>query len=192
MSNTISYSFQALAQSNWADFEQLFGEKGACGGCWCMLWRLPHKAFESGKGTGNRMAMHTLVMKGSSPGLLLYHKNRPIAWCSVSPRQDFIYFQKTRSLQPIDDKPVWAISCLFVDKAYRRQGVSRVLLESVEKHVRTQGGKLLEAYPSIPKKDKMPDAFAWTGLVPLFEHCGFETVAVRGARHIMRKTIANP
>ena len=23
----------------WADFEALMGEKGGCGGCWCMLWR---------------------------------------------------------------------------------------------------------------------------------------------------------
>ena len=26
-----------LTPDRWDDFETLFGERGACGGCWCML-----------------------------------------------------------------------------------------------------------------------------------------------------------
>ena len=29
-----------LTPERWADLEELFGENGACGGCWCMWWRL--------------------------------------------------------------------------------------------------------------------------------------------------------
>ncbi|HEB84575.1 MAG TPA: N-acetyltransferase, partial [Bacteroidetes bacterium] len=28
-----------LSPERWGDFEALFGERGACGGCWCMYWR---------------------------------------------------------------------------------------------------------------------------------------------------------
>jgi hypothetical protein len=37
-----------LAPGLWADLEALFGGNGACGGCWCMYWRL------SGARTGRR------------------------------------------------------------------------------------------------------------------------------------------
>ena len=28
-----------LSPELWPAFEALFGEKGACAGCWCMFWR---------------------------------------------------------------------------------------------------------------------------------------------------------
>src|SRR5215831_13148559 len=39
--------------SRWADLEALFGERGACGGCWCMVWRLSRKEWLAGEGAGN-------------------------------------------------------------------------------------------------------------------------------------------
>lgn len=32
----LDLSFHPLTQKLWRDFEMLFGENGACGGCWCM------------------------------------------------------------------------------------------------------------------------------------------------------------
>ena len=61
-----------LTEARWGDFEQLFGKNGACGGCWCMLWRLSRKQFDSQKGDGNRKAMMALVASGEVPGLLGY------------------------------------------------------------------------------------------------------------------------
>jgi len=37
---TPTLSYQALTIESWVQFEKLFGDKGACGGCWCMWWRL--------------------------------------------------------------------------------------------------------------------------------------------------------
>jgi hypothetical protein len=44
--------FHPVTKKRWTDFETLFGERGACGGCWCMLWRLRRKEFESQKKWG--------------------------------------------------------------------------------------------------------------------------------------------
>lgn len=35
----ISLVFHPLTAEAWSDFEELFGRRGACGGCWCMWWR---------------------------------------------------------------------------------------------------------------------------------------------------------
>jgi hypothetical protein len=48
----------------WENFKFLFGEKGACGGCWCMSWRLSRSDFEKRKGDGNKRAMKKLVGNG--------------------------------------------------------------------------------------------------------------------------------
>src|SRR6516164_10552649 len=54
-------TYHPLSPSQWDDFEALFGPRGACGGCWCMVWRLPRKQWEQQKGDGNRKAMQGLV-----------------------------------------------------------------------------------------------------------------------------------
>jgi len=55
-----SWEFHTLTPERWADFEELFGEHGAAGGCWCMWWRLTGKEFDAQKGEGNRTAMKAI------------------------------------------------------------------------------------------------------------------------------------
>ncbi|HCV44373.1 MAG TPA: N-acetyltransferase, partial [Bacteroidetes bacterium] len=50
-------AFRPVTKSRWRAFEQLFGTRGACGGCWCMTWRVKRTVFEKGKGPGNKRAM---------------------------------------------------------------------------------------------------------------------------------------
>ncbi len=75
--------FHPLTPDRWADFESLFGERGACGGCWCMHWRLAHADYERQKGEANKQAMKALVASGEVPGLLAYADGR--SWFNGSP-----------------------------------------------------------------------------------------------------------
>jgi GNAT superfamily N-acetyltransferase len=166
-----------LTAARWDDFAALFGERGACGGCWCMLWRLPRRTFDAQKGAGNRDAMRALVGAGEEPGLLAYRGREPVGWVSLGPRPDFPALSRSRLLQPIDDRPVWSITCLFVAKAHRRTGVSVALLRAAVRHVRARGGRVVEGYPQLPKGNPIPDVFAWTGTASAFAAAGFREVA---------------
>ena len=180
-------SFYTVTKQNWKDFEKLFGERGACGGCWCMYWRLKRKDFEAKKGTGNKRAMKKLIDSGVIPGILAFNNSEPVGWCSVAPRDDFLVLENSRILKRIDDKPVWSVACLFIKKNYRNRGLSVQLLRAAKKYVKEQGGRILEGYPIEPKKDKMPDAFAWTGLASAFLKAGFkEQVRRSETRPVMR------
>jgi GNAT superfamily N-acetyltransferase len=179
--------FLPVTTSRWKDLEQLFGERGACGGCWCMSWRLAKADFEKGKLRANKAALAALVASGKAPGILAYDGKAPIGWCSVAPREQFDYLRRSRVLAPIDDKPVWSISCLFVRKEYRGQGVSVGLLKAAVDHVRKKGGAIVEGYPVIPYAARMPAAFAWTGTLSAFKRAGFTEAARKSqARPIMR------
>ncbi len=176
-----------LTPDRWADFEELFGQRGACGGCWCMLWRVRRSQFETQKGAGNKRAMKRIVNAGEIPGLLAYVRGEPVGWCSVAPREAYPVLSRSRVLKPIDDKPVWSVVCFFIAKAHRRTGLSVRLLEAVTAYARKNGAKIIEGYPVAPKKDRTPDVFAWTGLASAFEKAGFTEVARRSeTRPIMR------
>ncbi|MBW2193698.1 MAG: GNAT family N-acetyltransferase, partial [Deltaproteobacteria bacterium] len=116
-------SFKPLTRDRWDDFVALFGERGACGGCWCMLWRLTRKAFEAQKGEGNKRAMKAIVDAGEVPGILAYDKSRAVGWCAVAPRSSYPALSRSRILKPVDDNPCWSVACLFIDKSYRKKGV---------------------------------------------------------------------
>jgi len=160
---------------NWGQFIQLFGDKGACGNCWCMYYRLNKSEFKEGKvEDGNKNAMKDLVCENKPVGILGFYDGQAIAWCAFAPREDFIKLEKSRVHKRIDDKKVWSIPCFFIDKSFRRQGVSVALLKGVIEYAREKGIKIIETYPTIPTQEKLPDSFAWIGLYTSFERVGFE------------------
>lgn len=166
---------EPLTKNNWNKFVELFGAKGACGNCWCMSFRLSKTDFDEGKvNDGNKNAIQQLVWDNQPTGLLAFYEDLPIAWCAFAPREDFIRLQKSRVHKPIDDKKVWSVPCTFIAKDFRRQGVSVALLKGLVKYAREKGIKIIEAYPTIPTQEKLPDAFAWIGLYKSFERAGFE------------------
>jgi len=180
-------TFHLLEPPRWSDFEKLFGERGACGGCWCMLWRLPRSQFESQKGEKNRRAMKALVEAGETPGLIACAEGRPVGWCAVAPRESYPALQRSRVLKPVDDQPVWSIACLFVERSQRRRGISVELLRAAARHARSRGAKIVEGYPVEPREKRAPDVFVWTGLASAFRRAGFREVARRSpSRPIMR------
>jgi GNAT superfamily N-acetyltransferase len=177
--------------SRWKDVEQLFGERGACGGCWCMFWRIPRKQYDADKGLKNKRSFQRIIEGGNKPGLIAYAGKKPIGWCAVAPRSEYIALERSRILKPIDDRPVWSVSCLFVQKDYRRQGVSTKLLRAAIDFARRQGAKILEGYPVEPSMEKMPDPFLWHGVPSAFLAAGFIEVSRRSqSRPIMRYEIS--
>jgi GNAT superfamily N-acetyltransferase len=179
--------FKPLTGISWDEFQQLFGVRGACGGCWCMLWRLAPKQFRQHKGEGNRLAMKQLVDSGAVPGILAFDGERSVGWCALAPRSEYPALARSRVMKAVDDLPVWSVSCLFVHRDYRMKGVATKLLKAACRHAADQGAEVLEGYPVEPKDGAIPAAFAWTGIPSAFEQAGFQEVARRSpTRPIMR------
>jgi hypothetical protein len=185
--NKTNLKFHPLTIDRWNDFGKLFGERGACGGCWCMSWRLSPKEFTKGKGHGNKKAMQKLVKAEEPIGIIAYIKDEPVGWCAVAPREKFIRLENSKVLKRIDDQPVWSISCFFIAKPYRRMALSVEILKGVIKFCTKKKVQVLEAYPIKPYSKNIPAAFAWTGIISAFEKAGF-VVAKRWSksRPIMR------
>lgn len=185
-------TFAPLTQENWEDFAALFGERGACGGCWCMYWRLSRKQFEAQKGEGNRRAMRNLVEGGASPGILAYAGSRAVGWCALAPRDEYPYLARSRLFKPLDERPCWSVSCFFVDREWRNRSIASTLMRAAVAYARNRGAQRLEGYPveSVPGK-RIPPAFAWNGLPGVFLRAGFHEVARPSpTRPVMRIELA--
>lgn len=179
-----------LTPERWLDFETLFGPRGACGGCWCMWYRLKRSDFEKQKGEGNRLAMKELVHSGEIPGILTYHAGQAVAWCSIGPREKFSVLSRSRILKPIDEKPVWSVVCMFIAKTFRRKGITDRLLRAAVKFAGENGAKIVEGYPVDTDKKNYPPVFAATGFYSTYKKAGFKECARRSdTRPIMRYII---
>ena len=166
------------------------GLRGACGGCWCMWWRLTRPEFEAGKGDGNKAAMKTIVDGGHVPGILAFDGDMPVGWCSVAPRKFFPRVLRSRTLKPVDDRPVWSVVCFFVEKAHRRKGVALALLNAAAAHARAQGATILEGYPFVDPPADLPGAFIPSRHRHHLQAGRLQKTAQQGkSRVIMRKTL---
>lgn len=181
------FSFAPLTPANWPDFEQLFGPRGACGGCWCMTWRITSSAYEKSKGEGNKQAFCNIVNAGQPAGILAYVNETPVGWCAVAPREHFQRLNNSRILRKVDEQPVWSVVCFFIKKDQRGKGLSVALLKAAVQYAQSLGARIVEGYPVEPLQNPMPEVFAFTGLASVFRKAGFAEVARRSdTRPIMR------
>ena len=185
-SGRLSYSLsmkltvRPLTPDLWPALVDLFGEKGACNGCWCMYWRIGN-AYRRAAPEENKAAFEKVVKHGPPPGLPAFKGKVPIAWCLLTPRDTLAWLD--RSWARVNDVPVWSISCFYVRKGYRRQGVTAGLLKEAMKTAKRNGAQVLEAYPL--DADRSPSA-SGTGYVTTFKNAGFTIVSRRSpARPIM-------
>jgi GNAT superfamily N-acetyltransferase len=182
--------YHPLTPERWSDLETLFGPRGACGGCWCMWWRLKRSEFERQHGEANRQALRSLVEAGTMPGLLAYAEGQPVRWCAIEQRERYGGLERSRTLARVDAAPVWSVTCFFVARRFRRQGMMEQLLGASLAYAREHGARIVEGYPVEPRSGHTPDVYAYTGMASVFRRLGFVEVARRSeTRPIMRYSL---
>ncbi len=184
-------SILPLTPERWNDFVKLFGKNGACAGCWCMWWRLARAQWRQQKGNGNKTAIRKIVRAGDAPGLLAYADGQSIGWCAIGPRDVYPRLATSRMLKPVDERPVWSVTCFFVARPFRRRGVTVELLKAAVEFARKRGAKMLEGYPVEPKTEQ-PDVFVYTGLASAFRRAGFKEVRRAGFKEVARRSPSRP
>ena len=179
--------FHPLTAERWPDLEALFGPNGACAGCWCVYWRLRKPQMGTVHSESNREIFKAVVDSGQEPGVLAYAGGRPVGWCAIAPREQFLKLQNSRDLCPIADEPVWAITCFFFHRTYRRNALMTPILEAAVKHAAAHGARIVEGYPIEPGPHRMSSGNLFTGVRSAFDRVGFVEVARRNpSRPIVR------
>jgi GNAT superfamily N-acetyltransferase len=173
-------TIRALTPDLWPALEDLFGENGACSGCWCMYWRIG-SAYRTTPREKNKAMFREVVQSGPPPGLLALDGDVAVGWCQLTPRA-LPWLDRTWRLRRLDAQPVWSISCFYIRIGYRRRGVTSALIQAAIKAAKRAKAPALEAYPLDAKKS--PSA-SGTGYVTTFARAGFTTVG----RHVPPRPI---
>lgn len=122
-----------------------------------------------------------LAEQERSTGILVYDGNTPVAWCQFGRAERFPRYDRMRAyrdlLLPANLLPQWRISCLFVDKHRRGEGLSQFALRSAIENIRKAGGGIVEAFPLDVPSIRRP---SYTGSETMYKREGFKTVARLG------------
>lgn len=155
-----------------------------------MFWRIKGSEFSASGNKGNKAAMQRIVARNEIPGLLAYVNKKPVGWISLGPKEQFGRIERSPLFKAIDKQPVWSVVCFFIAHEYRNRGVGKGLLAAAADYARTQGARILEAYPIDTKGKRREDAALFTGTQPLFEQAGFKEIIRRKERRpVMRKKL---
>jgi GNAT superfamily N-acetyltransferase len=77
--------------------------------------------------------------------------------------------------------PDYRITCLFVDRAYRRAGMAAVAVRGALALIAAAGGGLVEAYPhDLPEGKKTSASFLYNATRTMYERLGFSYERSKG------------
>jgi GNAT superfamily N-acetyltransferase len=180
-----------LAKVTWPDFARL-AEKhnGVWSGCWCMGF---HLDGGWGKRTAaqNRSEKEQRVMDGNAHAALVYDGAIPIGWCQFGPTAELPRIKNRRAYEAgLTDLPDWRITCFFVDRDRRHEGVAAAGLRGALGEIARLGGGTVESYPEDVEHRKVSGSFMHNGTVAMFEREGFTRSRRLGKNHwVVTKTV---
>ena len=146
--------------------------------------RTPAEVKEANSANSRRQIIGR-IRAGVPVGLLAREGEEAVGWVSVAPRDTF----RLKGAPAESGEVVWSISCFFVPRDRRREGLSRELIAGAVDHARANGATVVEAYPVDPNSP----SYRHMGFVPVFAAAGFDDLGMAGKRrHVMRHRLAPP
>lgn len=168
----MAYTVAALDASTWPAFAELVERNnGVYGGCWCIGYHP-----ECGqKGISYRAVKEDRVRTGRAHAALVLDQDGVAqGWCQYGDPDELPGIKHLREyLKDAPPRPDWRITCCFVDKRHRGQGIARAALEGALDQIARLGGGLVEAIPEVTAGREAQGRFLFSATVELFEQYGF-------------------
>lgn len=186
------YTIKPLGPDSWDAFAELAERhNGVWGGCWCNWFhpRYPEKATSAEE---SRDRKQRRVNEGQAHAALVFDGDEAVAWCQYGTPEELpnIYHRKEYEAGLVRP-PDYRITCFFVDRRYRRNGISAVALSGALDLIALAGGGVVEAYPHDTQGKKVSASFLYNATRSLFEEAGFEYDRPKGKGNcVMVKTVA--
>jgi GNAT superfamily N-acetyltransferase len=185
------YVVKPLDAGTWDAFARLVERhNGVFGGCWCTWFHTFH-AEKTFTADGNRALKERLVAERRAHAALVFDGDEAIAWAQYGPPDELpnIHHRKEYE-QTLDQLPDYRITCIFVDKKYRRRGVTAVALHGAVDLIAHAGGGTVEGYPHDTTEGRKVSVL-YNSTRALYEREGFSYVRPKGLRNcVMRKAVA--
>jgi GNAT superfamily N-acetyltransferase len=117
-----------------------------------------------------------LVGRGQAHAALVYEGEACVGWCQFGSPAELpeIKNKKNYNATQTGEPAPWRITCFFVDRHHRKQGVAAAALEGALRQIAELGGGVIEAYPEDVHGNKVSPTFLHAGTLAMFEAAGFD------------------
>lgn len=188
------YTIRALSDDTWEAFADLCARNNGAGmgGCWCCWFHNATSADRRTNGGGDwRGYKQQLVNEGKAHAALVFDGDTAVGWCEFGPPQELPgIFHRTQVEVDGAPMPDYRLTCFFVDRRRRRDGVATAALDGALELIAAAGGGLVETYPQDTVGTKVAASFHYNATRAMFERAGFAYVRPKSKNHcIMRKVV---
>lgn len=176
------YETKPLDVTTWPDFASLVdANNGVWGGCWCMWYHGKELSSDDDAPEVKREAKACLVKEGRAHAALVYDGSDCVGWCQFGSPEELPRIHNQKAYLATDPKlPDWRITCFFVGKGHRGEGVASAALSGAIEQIRALGGGRIEGYPENTEGRKASAAFLFNGTLSAFERVGFKRTSQIG------------
>src|SRR3954451_17020833 len=187
------YRIESLTMQTWDGFADLAERhNGVWGGCWCTYFHLYPDPKEERRALGHREFKRRLVEAGRAHAALVFDGDVAVAWAHFGtvPELANIHHRKEWE-QGVTRMPDYRITCLFVDRGYRRAGMAAVAVRGALALIAAAGGGLVEAYPhDLPPGKKTSASFLYNATRTMYEQLCFSYQRPKGQGNcVMTKVV---
>ena len=183
------YEVKPLGPDTWDAFARLVERhNGVFGGCWCTWFHTFH-AEKTFTAEGNRTLKKQLVKEDRAHAALVFDGDEAVAWAQYGPPVELPNIHHRKEYEAtLDLPPDYRITCIFVDKSYRRKGVTAVALQGAVDLIAHAGGGIVEGYPHDTEGKKV--SVLYNSTRSLYQRAGFDYVRPKGRRNcVMRRSV---
>lgn len=188
-----SYRIEPLSPTTWEAFADLAERhNGVWGGCWCTWFHLFPDPPER-KELGHREFKRTLVEEGRAHAALVFDGDEAVAWAEYGPVEELRNIHHRKEWEKgLVEMPDFRITCLFVDRRYRRAGMAATAVRGALELIAAEGGGLVESYPhDLPPGKKTSSSFLYNATRTMYERLGFTYERPKGKGNcVMRTSVA--
>jgi len=165
------YTTRPLDTSTWEAFAELVERNnGVYGGCWCVAF---HTAYHR-EVTDNRALKERLVRAADAHAALVFdEQGLAQGWCQYGSPDELSLRHRLEYRKDPPPPARWRITCMFVDRRHRGQGIARAGLEGTLAQIAAAGGGLVEAISETTIGREAQSRFLFSATVELFEQYGF-------------------
>jgi GNAT superfamily N-acetyltransferase len=184
------YTTGPLDMGTWPAYARLLEKHNGAGfGCWCTWF---HPRTETGDRTeSGRDCKERLVREGKAHAAVVFDGGDAVGWCQFGPPAELPGIHHKKEYETgLVSLPDYRITCIFVDRNHRREGVAAVALGGALDLIAKAGGGAVEGYPQDTAGRKISSSFLYNGTRRMYEKAGFEYERPKGKNHcVMRRTV---
>jgi GNAT superfamily N-acetyltransferase len=170
----VALTSKPLSVETWPAFARLVEKhNGIFGGCWCIAFHLEPGEGKRG-GAAYRAMKEARVQEGRAHAALVFDGPNAVGWCQFGPTAELPNIRSKKAYEEgLRKLPDWRITCFFIDRGRRGEGIATLALREALRYIAALGGGTVEAYPEDYTAEKTSASFLCSGTLGMFEKSGF-------------------